>query len=159
MTRVDDPTRAAVERWLQAMIDAALAAPTEAVRAIDACLRRRMNGAREIVEQPLRLARSLFDVMAGVPAPPYVPPRRRIVDAEAADVAPPQAVTVEETDVADMAAEELPIEEYESLAASHVVARLEGLSPSELRRVQRFEAAHRGRRTVLGKIDQLLVHG
>ena len=61
--------------------------------------------------------------------------------------------------MAEAAAEELPIEEYESLAASHVVARLEGLSPSELRRVRRFEAAHRGRRTVLGKIDQLLVPG
>ncbi len=45
---------------------------------------------------------------------------------------------------------------YESLAASHVVARLRALSPSELEQVREFEAAHRGRRTVLGKIDQLL---
>ena len=54
------------------------------------------------------------------------------------------------------AADELPIEEHESLAASHVVARLGDLDPSELREVRRFELAHRGRRTVLDRIDQLL---
>ena len=59
-------------------------------------------------------------------------------------------------DRAPAAAEDLPIDEYESLAASHVVARLESLTADELRAVQEFEAAHRGRRTVLGKIDQLL---
>jgi hypothetical protein len=50
----------------------------------------------------------------------------------------------------------LPIEQYESLAASHVVARLEALTTDELHTVRSFETAHRGRRTVLGKIDQLL---
>ncbi len=53
-------------------------------------------------------------------------------------------------------ADGLPIDEYESLAASQVVARLTALSPAELRTVRDFEGAHRGRRTVLGKIDQLL---
>jgi len=53
-------------------------------------------------------------------------------------------------------ANRLPIDEYESLAASQVVARLPTLTPSELEEVRSFEAAHRGRRTILGKIDQLL---
>ena len=51
---------------------------------------------------------------------------------------------------------ELPIEDYESLAASHVVDRLATLTPAELRAVRAFETAHRGRRTILGRIEQLL---
>ena len=41
-------------------------------------------------------------------------------------------------------------------AASQVVARLPTLQPDELEAVRIFEAGHRGRRTILGKIDQLL---
>ncbi|MEZ5216898.1 MAG: hypothetical protein R2705_14600 [Ilumatobacteraceae bacterium] len=52
-------------------------------------------------------------------------------------------------------ASELPIESYDELAASHVVARLAGLTPDELDAVERYESAHRARRTVLGKIGQL----
>lgn len=51
--------------------------------------------------------------------------------------------------------EELPLEDYESLAASHVVRRLPDLSADELASIERFERAHRQRRTVLGKIEQL----
>lgn len=51
--------------------------------------------------------------------------------------------------------DELAIPSYASLAASQVVARLEGLSPDELEAVRRFEVAHRARKTVLGKIAQL----
>lgn len=54
-------------------------------------------------------------------------------------------------DLADLA-----LEGYESLAASQVVARLERLQPAELERIRDFEANHRGRRTILGKIEQLL---
>lgn len=50
---------------------------------------------------------------------------------------------------------ELPIAEYESLAAIHVVERLSTLHPDELESVRRFESAHRARRTVLAKIAQL----
>ncbi len=50
----------------------------------------------------------------------------------------------------------LPFEDYESLPASYVVARLERLDPAELEMVRAFEEAHRGRRTVLGRIEQLL---
>ena len=57
---------------------------------------------------------------------------------------------------ADSTADHLPLEDYESLAASHVVARLDRLSPAELVQIREFEEAHRGRRTILGKIEQLL---
>lgn len=49
----------------------------------------------------------------------------------------------------------LAIVDYDSLAAKHVVRRLSGLTPDELEDVRRYEASHRGRRTILGRIDQL----
>ncbi len=51
--------------------------------------------------------------------------------------------------------DELAIPSYDSLAASQVVARLAGLSADELEAVRRYEVAHRGRKTVLGKVAQL----
>jgi hypothetical protein len=51
--------------------------------------------------------------------------------------------------------EDLAIPSYDSLAASQVVPRLDGLSTIELEAVRRYEEAHRGRRTVLGKIALL----
>jgi hypothetical protein len=54
-----------------------------------------------------------------------------------------------------LSAQQLPIGGYESLAAIHVVERLGSLTPAELSAIQRFEMAHRGRRTVLAKIAQL----
>ncbi len=49
----------------------------------------------------------------------------------------------------------LPILGYDQLAASQVVARLEDLEPADLAAVERYESAHRRRRTVLAKIAQL----
>ena len=49
----------------------------------------------------------------------------------------------------------LPIAGYDTLAASQVVARLEGLDADELEAVREYEAAHRNRKTVLGKVAQL----
>jgi hypothetical protein len=49
----------------------------------------------------------------------------------------------------------LAIPDYESLSASQVVPRLEGLSHAELDAVLCYEAAHRGRKTILNKIAQL----
>src|SRR5262245_22667353 len=50
---------------------------------------------------------------------------------------------------------ELAIPDYDSLSASQVVTRLEGLSPEELEAVRAYEAAHRGRKTILNKVAQL----
>ena len=49
----------------------------------------------------------------------------------------------------------LAIPDYDSLSASQVVPRLEGLSDRELADVREYESAHRGRKTILNKIDQL----
>jgi hypothetical protein len=52
-------------------------------------------------------------------------------------------------------ASQLAIPDYDSLAASQVLPRLEGLTPVELEAVRTYEAGHRGRRTILGRIGQL----
>lgn len=54
-----------------------------------------------------------------------------------------------------MAAERLPIPGYDTLSASQVLPRLAPLDRAELDALRRYEAAHRGRRTILGRIDQL----
>ena len=53
------------------------------------------------------------------------------------------------------AGDSLPIPGYDALSASQVVERLAGLSPAELDAVRSYECAHRNRRTILGKIDQI----
>jgi len=59
------------------------------------------------------------------------------------------------TDLTVPAVDELAIPEYDELSASQVVERLEGLDAGALEAVRRYEAAHRGRNTILGKIAQL----
>jgi hypothetical protein len=49
----------------------------------------------------------------------------------------------------------LAIPGYDTLSASQVVPRLEGLSPEELEAVAAYEQATRARKTVLTRIDQL----
>jgi hypothetical protein len=55
-----------------------------------------------------------------------------------------------EPDVVDLA-----ITDYDSLSASQVVTRLPGLTLDELEALRAYEAAHRGRKTILNKIAQL----
>jgi len=50
---------------------------------------------------------------------------------------------------------DLAIPEYDALAASQVIPRLAALSPTELDAVRGYEAAHRGRRTILARIGQI----
>ena len=49
----------------------------------------------------------------------------------------------------------LAIPGYDSLSASQVVQRLAGLSGPELEAVKEYEAAKRGRRTILARVGQL----
>lgn len=53
-------------------------------------------------------------------------------------------------------AQALPIPDYDELSASQVVERLDGLPVNDLAAVRAYEEAHRGRRTILFKIDQLV---
>ena len=49
----------------------------------------------------------------------------------------------------------LAITDYDSLSASQVVSRLQGLSAAELEAVRSYEAATRGRKTILNRVQQL----
>jgi hypothetical protein len=51
--------------------------------------------------------------------------------------------------------DELPIPDYDELSASQVIERLDGLDADSLAAVRAYEAGHRGRNTILGKIAQL----
>jgi hypothetical protein len=51
--------------------------------------------------------------------------------------------------------ETLAITDYDSLSASQVVTRLDGLEPEELEAVRAYESAHRGRKTILNKVAQI----
>ena len=64
-------------------------------------------------------------------------------------------VVVEEEPPARRARTRLPIEGYDSLAASQIVARLADLDDAGLREVATYEAGHRNRRSVLAKVTQL----
>lgn len=55
-----------------------------------------------------------------------------------------------------LASRVLGIPGYDSLSASQVVQRLGGLSTAELEAIRDHELAHRHRRTILNRVDQLL---
>ncbi len=153
MAQSDDPIRDEVERALHAVLGTVIALPLATALAVRRCIGRRVAGVRRRMTEPAAVVRSMFELV-GSPrslagsTTELVPPAAPDVAAEA-DALP--------TPSPRRGADELPIEEYQSLAASQVVARLPALTAEELGEVRRFEAAHRGRRTVLGRIDQLLV--
>jgi hypothetical protein len=80
---------------------------------------------------------------ADPPAPEPAPAR--------APAPPPDAAWTGDVPSADA----LPIPDYDELSASQVVERLEGLDRESLDAIRRYEAEHRGRNTILGKIAQL----
>jgi hypothetical protein len=69
---------------------------------------------------------------------------------------PPTRPTPDAADTATLGA---ALADYDTLSASQVVRRLEGLGPEELRAVQRYESATRHRRTILNRASQLLEEG
>jgi hypothetical protein len=70
--------------------------------------------------------------------------------------APPAAHNALRGARADELAAGAAIEGYDTLSASQVVRRLEGLRPDELEAVVRHETATRGRRTIIHRARQLL---
>ncbi len=153
-TVTDDPIRAEVERVLHVLVSATVVTPMAVATAVPRCLVRRVCALRHRLGEPARVARSLLDLVGAGPARGVIAPD----DAPAPAADEPAARRDTSTDPASAppSDDHLPIDEYESLAASQVVARLPALRPDELAAVRTFEAGHRGRRTILGKIDQLL---
>lgn len=82
------------------------------------------------------------------PAPSPAP------EAEPAPSAPaPEPSPAPEAEPA--ASPSLAIPGYDALSASQVVQRLDGLSADELEAVRAYEAANRGRKTILSRVAQL----
>jgi hypothetical protein len=111
-----------------------------------------------------RLQNQVLNVVAAViPSPASAPEAAPEPAAAREEVAPePEAEPVPTPwhpapAVDAPASTELPIPGYDALSASQVVERLAGLEPDELDAVQAYEVAHRQRRTILGKIEQLAV--
>jgi hypothetical protein len=102
----------------------------------------------------------------GAASPGSAPPRRAARPGESTpDGSPPDDGTAPldpdaglfVRSVADGdAAAALAIPNYDSLSAPQVVQRLDGLSPAELRDVRAHESAHRRRRTILHRVEQIL---
>jgi hypothetical protein len=153
MATTADPVRERVEATLRRLVDVAAAGPCGLVRTAQRTATDTADFARTIFNLTVD---GLFgwDVDAGV-APRLgaagPPPTDRAMEASPGRSADPTPARTEST-----AATNLAIAGYEDLPASHIVARLERLDDAELIEIRRFELAHRGRRTVVGKVDQLL---
>src|SRR5690349_2084711 len=95
------------------------------------------------------------DVAAPAPAPRPEPAaaNSRAASKPAGESAATTTTTT--TAAAAPAATTLVIPDYDELSASQVVERLDGLPASELDAVRTYEEAHRARRTILYKIEQL----
>ena len=97
---------------------------------------------RARTEEALETLGTVTGTTAGGPFPAPVPPRPTVVGET-----PPRPT--------GGSAPSLAIQDYDELSASQVVDRLDGLSRAELDAIREYEASHRARNTVLGKIDQL----
>ena len=92
---------------------------------------------------------------APAPAPGYTAPAASTVPAPKVDVGSSKTNGGPLGNGDGTESAELPIPGYDALSASQVVQRLVGLSADELAAVHAYEAAHRQRRTIIGKIEQL----
>jgi hypothetical protein len=103
------------------------------------------EASRYIDEQQRRMRRPAPAAAAPRPAPAAAMPAREPVAEPSEPPAPGPVPT----------AAALSIVGYDALAASQIVARLDGLTAAERAAVRAHESAHRRRRTILAKLDHL----
>ena len=125
----------------------------------------RREAEKAVKEVGERLEEVLGDFLGGgsTPAPPPARPARPAPPAPAPEARPAPSAAAAPSTTATRAksnghgpsAESLAIPGYDSLAASQVVQRLAGLSGEELEAVREYEAATRGRKTILNRVAQL----
>jgi hypothetical protein len=108
-------------------------------------------------QEAAKLVKQVADTLTGLGILPSVPaarpPEPPVTDVDRAVSGNGRAAGVSATPSAS--SENLAIPGYDSLSASQVVQRLEGLSNGELEAVREYESATRGRRTILSKVAQL----
>lgn len=121
-----------------------------AVRHGEAEVRKRVGELEEHASGLLRRAGLVPDEEAPAPqAPTWTRPEPTMTDE------PTGAVAGNGHVAPSPVVDDLAITDYDSLSASQVVTRLEGLTDDELEAVRAYEAAHRGRKTILNKVAQL----
>ncbi len=106
--------------------------------------RRAERFVQRLREQPTARPRSSGSGGAAEPGNGHRPP-------PSAAATPSSAASPPAGDASDLA-----IPGYDTLSASQVVPRLEGLSAGELQAIRAYEEGTRARKTVLTRIDQLL---
>jgi hypothetical protein len=116
--------------------------------AVDAGTQEASKRVGPIVEQVVAQADGIVNRRPSRPAAPVADARPSPVSVADASSEPVPAELVPD-------AGSLGITDYDALSASQVVPRLEGLAAAELDAVRRYEAANRGRKTILSKIAQL----
>jgi hypothetical protein len=125
----------------------------KAARELEPQARRVLSRVGEQAGELLKLA-GLVPTEDYSPGPADDPGATRAGD-RAAPEPPRQRSNGQTTDYDGPTVEDLAIPGYDSLSASHVLNRLPGLSVEELEAVRRYEAGHRGRKTILNKVAQL----
>jgi hypothetical protein len=121
---------------------------TEAGKVIGQAQKQALSTLEQLAGRPSTPARSNGAASNGAAsngaaaAPPAPVIEVEVVETPAAPTSGPEAVT-------------LAITDYDSLSASQVLPRLNGLSSEELEAVRAYEAAHRGRKTILNRAAQL----
>jgi hypothetical protein len=89
------------------------------------------------------------------PPPPSPAPVVRAASTPSRSASPASAAP-EGDSTPDPTSSPLAIPGFDTLSASQVVQRLDGLTADELRAVRDHETGHRGRRTILNRVEQLL---
>jgi hypothetical protein len=119
--------------------------------------------ARRLLDRAVATATHPFVADSPAPAAPVPPSAANVVARDAPERAswvPVGNGTAAGNGASEAPARsELPIPGYDALSASQVVERLAGLPPADLDAVRSYEASHRNRRTILGKIEQLSTPG
>lgn len=155
----DEQLREDVERALRRLVDVTVVLPWTVATWIPRCLVRRARrvATSAVNSAPAQAARTVSDLarQAASPVESTVPAAVTPVTPAVSVTGASSPATPAKTASSDLAADALAIDDYESLAASQVVTRLDGLTADELAAVHTFESANRARRTILGKIDQL----
>ena len=115
-------------------------------------------GQREAGKVARRMSERLAD-LGLVPDPRRSPTGAAPSDGPRPEAAPSEAAdsptTAPAEPIESPVAASLAIPGYDSLSAPQVVQRLDGLSADELESVRAYEAATRGRKTILSRIAQI----
>lgn len=155
-----DPVRAQVEEALHRVVADVVGMPCRIARGAGRAAGRSVERVTTSLAGPVGLVRSVVELslqgLLGRETPAATSSVHGADPERSAGAKRAPAAQVVDVDAADSSTD-LPLHGYESLAASQVVDRLERLAPGELEAIRDFELSHRGRRTILGKIERLLV--